>query len=100
VDETLIFHSLSREQIRYIVELQLDRLRSRLAERKITLNVTTAAEDLLGEEGYDPAFGARPLRRVIRQRIENPLAARILEGETKDGDTVTVDTGNGGLSFK
>jgi ATP-dependent Clp protease ATP-binding subunit ClpB len=99
VDEVILFHSLNRAQIRHIVDMQLDRLRGRLAGRKLTLDVTAAAADRLAEEGFDPTFGARPLRRVIQQQIENRLAERLLSGQYTDGDRITVDVANGGLAF-
>ena len=91
IDETIIFHQLSREQIEKIVEIQLIRLRERLAQRNIALELTDEARKAIAEEGYDPAFGARPLKRVIQQRIENALAARMLAGEIGEGDSVRVD---------
>src|SRR3954467_5383854 len=92
IDETIVFHPLSKEQLTRIVDVQLEMLRKRLAARNIAVNVTAGAKKLLAEEGYDPNYGARPLKRVIQQRLENPLASRILRGEFKDGDTITVDT--------
>ncbi len=91
VDETVIFRRLTREQIREIVELQVARLAERLADRKVVLEVTETASDLLGREGYDPAYGARPLKRVIQRLLENPLALAVLEGRIADGDRVVVD---------
>jgi ATP-dependent Clp protease ATP-binding subunit ClpB len=91
IDETVIFHALSREQLGGVVEIQLGNLRKRLAARGITLGVTAAATAALASEGYDPQFGARPLKRVIQQRIENALAGKILAGEIGDGDSVRVD---------
>jgi ATP-dependent Clp protease ATP-binding subunit ClpB len=91
IDETVIFRRLTQAQIRTIVDLQVARLEARLAERKIALVVADEARALLGREGYDPAFGARPLKRVIQRRLENPLALRILEGAFTDGDTARVD---------
>ena len=91
IDETVIFHALGREQLGGIVEIQLGNLRKRLAARGISLGVTAAATAALASEGYDPQFGARPLKRVIQQRIENALAGRILAGEIGDGDSVRVD---------
>jgi ATP-dependent Clp protease ATP-binding subunit ClpB len=91
VDETIVFHPLGKEQLTRIVDVQLEHLRKRLATRSIKLQVSDAAKRLLAEEGYDPAYGARPLRRVIQQRIENPLASRILKGEFAEGDTVRID---------
>ena len=91
IDETIIFHPLSREQLTRIVDVQLEHLRRRLAQRSIKLTISDQAKRLLAEEGYDPTFGARPLKRVIQQRIENPLASRILRGEFAEGDTVRID---------
>ena len=91
IDEIVVFHQLKKEQIAGIVEIQLARLRQRLAEREMTLDLTDAAKALLAEEGWDPAFGARPLKRAIQQRIENPLATRILNGAFGAGDAIQVD---------
>ena len=90
IDETILFHPLGREQLDRIVDVQLDKLRRRLSGRNLRLVLTDEARKLLAEEGYDPAYGARPLRRVIQQRIENPLAQHLLAGAFGDGDTVTV----------
>jgi ATP-dependent Clp protease ATP-binding subunit ClpB len=90
VDEIIIFRPLSREQIGQIVEIQLGRLRKLLAERKLSLELTPLAREQLVEEGYDPVYGARPLKRVIQQRLQNPLALKLLQGEFKEGDTVRV----------
>ena len=90
VDEIIVFRPLSREQIGQIVGIQLGRLRKLLAERKLSLELTPQARDQLADEGYDPVYGARPLKRVIQQRLQNPLALKILQGEFKDGDTVSV----------
>ncbi|HXE56052.1 MAG TPA: ATP-dependent chaperone ClpB [Tepidisphaeraceae bacterium] len=91
VDEVIIFHTLTRQQLNKIVEVQLRNLEKRLAGRGIKLVVSDAAKDLLGEEGYDPTYGARPLKRVIQQRVENPLSTRILQGDFGEGDTVRID---------
>lgn len=91
VDSVIVFRTLSREEICQIVELELDKVRARLTEYDIELDVTEAARDLLVEEGYSEEYGARPLRRVIRSRIEDALSEAILTGEFKDGDTVLVD---------
>ncbi len=90
IDETILFHSLNREQITGIVEVQLRHLRSRLAGRGLKLVLEPEAQKLLAEEGYDPEYGARPLKRVIQQRLENPLANRILSGGFVEGDTIHV----------
>src|SRR3954469_20995757 len=91
IDETIIFHPLSREQLAKIVDVQLEYLRRRLASRNLKLDLTDAAKRLLAEEGYDPQYGARPLKRVIQQRLENPIASQILRGEYADGDVIRVD---------
>lgn len=91
IDEIVIFHQLRREQIGRIVEIQLERLRKRLGEREMEITLSDEATMQLAEEGFDPAFGARPLKRVIQQRIENPLATRILNGEFGAGDRVRVE---------
>jgi ATP-dependent Clp protease ATP-binding subunit ClpB len=91
IDEIILFQPLSRAQIGEIVEIQLGRLRSLLADRKLTLELTPAAREQIGEEGYDPIYGARPLKRVIQQRIQNPLALMLLQGEFREGDTVEID---------
>ena len=99
LDEIVEFEPLSREQIGEIVELQLERLRARLAERGIALELTDEAKELLAEQGWDPTYGARPLKRAIQRSLENPLALRLLEGEFADGDTIRVDVEDGELSF-
>ena len=91
VDETVVFHPLEMEQLTKIVEIQLERLRARLSERRISLSVTPAALRHLGERGYDPIYGARPLKRLIQQEIETPMARQLVKGELRDGDTATVD---------
>ena len=98
VDDIIIFRPLAPEQIEKIVDLQLQRLRKLLADKKITLEVTPEAKQLIAEEGYDPAFGARPLKRAIQNLIQNPLAMAVLEGRFHDGDQVLVrPNGKGGL---
>jgi ATP-dependent Clp protease ATP-binding subunit ClpB len=99
VDEIIVFDPLRREQIRAIVDIQLRSLRARLADRHITLELADAALEHLVEAGYDPAFGARPLKRVIQRELQDPLALKLLAGELHDGATVTVDAGDGALSF-
>ncbi len=91
IDEIVEFKPLSREQIGEIVELQLGRLRERLAERGLALELTDAAKEVLAEAGWDPAYGARPLKRAIQRLLENPLALRLLEGDFVAGDTIRVD---------
>ncbi|CAA9565183.1 MAG: ClpB protein, partial [uncultured Thermomicrobiales bacterium] len=99
VDETIIFHSLSREQIGQIVEIQLRGLRGRLAERKIELDLTTEARQFLAAEGYDPVYGARPLKRAIQKRLMDPLAKKLLGGEVRDGDRLVADVAGGAIVF-
>ncbi|MSR19273.1 MAG: ATP-dependent chaperone ClpB [Phycisphaerales bacterium] len=91
IDETVVFQQLGREQLGAIVVIQIATLRQRLSQRGLALNLTAAALAALADEGYDPHFGARPLKRVIQQRLENPLATRILAGDFQAGDTVSVD---------
>jgi ATP-dependent Clp protease ATP-binding subunit ClpB len=100
IDDIVVFRPLGSEQIRAIVDIQLGSLRQRLLERDLTLTLTMAARDQLGEAGFDPVYGARPLKRAIQQQIENPLAERILKGEFLPGDTITVDSADGRLDFK
>ncbi|RCK44021.1 ATP-dependent chaperone ClpB [Thalassospira profundimaris] len=92
LDETILFHRLAREQMGKIVDIQLGRLEKLLFDRKIELKLDDAAKDWLAEKGYDPVYGARPLKRVIQRYLQNPLAMQILEGGIKDGDTVPVST--------
>jgi ATP-dependent Clp protease ATP-binding subunit ClpB len=100
VDEVVSFEPLTREQLSEIVELQLGRLRERLAERRLGLEVTDEAKELLAEEGWDPAYGARPLKRAIQRLVENPLALELLEGRFTEGDTVRVEASDGELGFR
>ncbi len=96
IDEVIVFQSLGREQLSRIVELQLEGLRKRLAQRGIGLTLSDAARAVVGEEGYDPQFGARPLKRAIQRLVQDPLARRVLSGEVCDGDTVAIDAGHEG----
>jgi ATP-dependent Clp protease ATP-binding subunit ClpB len=100
VDEIVVFEQLSREQLADIVELQLGRLRDRLAERRLGLEVTDAAKEVVAEEGWDPAYGARPLKRAIQRLLENPLARELLEGRFAEGDTIRVDARDSELVFE
>jgi ATP-dependent Clp protease ATP-binding subunit ClpB len=95
VDDIIVFSRLSREQLREIVEIQLRHLRERLAERSITLEVENSALDLLADEGYDPTYGARPLKRVIQRRLQDPLAMAILDGRLREGETSRVRAPDG-----
>jgi ATP-dependent Clp protease ATP-binding subunit ClpB len=100
IDEVIIFRSLDKEVLLQIVDLQVDLLRKRLADRKIEIEVTAKARSLLAEKGYDRVYGARPLKRILQQEVQNPLAMKILNGEFKDGSTVKVDAdGKGGFVF-
>jgi ATP-dependent Clp protease ATP-binding subunit ClpB len=100
IDEVVVFHPLVREQIRAICRIQIGYLQKRLAERDIALQVSEAALDKLGEAGFDPVYGARPLKRAIQQALENPLAQDILAGKVGPGDTVVADVENGGMVFR
>jgi ATP-dependent Clp protease ATP-binding subunit ClpB len=99
VDEIIIFHALKREELRAIVDLSVETLRRMLAEREIGLRLTDAARDALANEGYDPHFGARPLKRTLQRRLQNPLAMKLLSGEVRPGQTVEVDAKNGEFTF-
>ncbi len=99
VDDVVVFHPLGREHIRSIVDIQLGHLRKRLAERDIGFELDDAARDLLGEAGFDPVYGARPLKRAIQHQLENPLAQRILRGEFGPGDVIAVGAADGQLTF-
>jgi ATP-dependent Clp protease ATP-binding subunit ClpB len=100
IDDIVVFHPLGREHIRRIVDIQMGYLQKRLADRDIQLELDDAARDRLGEAGFDPVYGARPLKRAIQQQLENPLAQRILKGEFGPGDTVRVVASGEGLGFK
>jgi ATP-dependent Clp protease ATP-binding subunit ClpB len=99
IDEIVIFHSLTREHLKEIVEIQVRNLKRLLAERQLEIELTDAAKELLAEQGYDPAFGARPLKRVIQRQVQDPLALRLLQGDFQDGDRVQVDAVDGRLIF-
>ena len=99
VDEIILFHRLKREQMGRIVEIQLTSLQKLLEDRKITLTLDAKARDWLAEKGYDPAYGARPLKRVIQKSVQDPLAELILSGKIKDGEKVAVSAGKDGLVF-
>ena len=100
IDEVIIFQSLSLENLIEIVDLELARVRRSVAERHLDLEVTPAARRALAEQGYDPVFGARPLKRLIQRQIENPIALGILRGDYKEGQAVEVDFGRGGFTFR
>jgi ATP-dependent Clp protease ATP-binding subunit ClpB len=99
VDEIIIFQQLSRDHIKQIVDLQFAQLKKRLADRRIEVELNDRAKELLVKEGYDPIYGARPLKRAIQRLVLDPLAVKILEGEFKDGDTVVVSAENGAITF-
>jgi ATP-dependent Clp protease ATP-binding subunit ClpC len=100
IDEIIIFHTLTREQVKQIVDLQMTEIDERLAEYNITIELTDAAREWLANEGYDPQFGARPLRRTLQKRVESPMSVKLLRGEFRAGDTVIVDADEEGLSFQ
>ena len=100
VDDILIFQRLTREQLREIVTLQMARLRRLLEDRHLQLELTDKARDFLADAGYDPVYGARPLRRAIQNYLQDKLAPMLLEGDFKEGDTIVVDGDKEGLTFK
>ena len=100
IDEIVEFQALTRDQLAEIVELQLGRLRARLADRGVAIELTPAAKEHIAEAGWDPTYGARPLKRALQRLVENPLALRLLEGDFGDGDTVLVDARDGELVFE
>ena len=100
VDEVIVFHALSEDHLQQIVEIQLERLRARLADRHITLTLTDAARLNLVRTGYDPHYGARPLKRAIQKKVETPLGRMILKGEVRDGQQLLAGVdGQGELTF-
>jgi ATP-dependent Clp protease ATP-binding subunit ClpB len=100
VDEVVVFHPLSREHIRLIVDIQLGYLHERLGERDMRIELSAAALDRLADAGFDPVYGARPLKRAIQQQIENPLANEILAGKFKPGDVIEVGVADDRLQFQ
>jgi len=100
IDEVVLFHPLGRDHLERIVEIQLGRLLKRLEDRKLTVDLTDAARDQLVDEGYDPVYGARPLKRTIQKRVLDPLAMRMLQGEFHEGDHVVIDAGSPDLEFR
>jgi ATP-dependent Clp protease ATP-binding subunit ClpB len=100
LDELVVFRPLEKKQIRKIALIQLTYLEKRLAERQLKLEIDDKALDLLGNVGFDPVYGARPLKRAIQQQLENPLAKEILEGRFVSGDTITVNAEGGHLVFR
>jgi ATP-dependent Clp protease ATP-binding subunit ClpC len=99
IDEIIVFHALSREQVKSIVDLEIKRPMDQLKSRGMGLELTEAAKDLLAEKGYDPALGARPLRRTIQRMVEDPLSEKVLFKEFRPGQTVVVDAQNGEIVF-
>ena len=97
LDEMIVFNRLGRDAMEGIVEIQLDRLQRILTDRKIVLEIDDRAKAWLAEAGYDPAYGARPLKRVIQRALQNPMASQILEGKVREGDTVAVSADDQGL---
>jgi ATP-dependent Clp protease ATP-binding subunit ClpB len=100
IDEIVVFDPLGPEQLREIVDIQVELLARRLAQRNLTLELTDAAKDHLADAGYDPTFGARPLRRLLQREIQDPLALKLLGGEISDGDHVVVDLEDDHLAFR
>jgi ATP-dependent Clp protease ATP-binding subunit ClpB len=96
IDDIVVFHPLGRGELDRIVELQLGQLRALLADRKLSLRLTAAAQQRLGDAGYDPVFGARPLKRAVQRLLQNPLALAVLEGRFKEGDAIVADATDGG----
>ena len=100
VDETIIFHRLEREDISKIVKIQIGRLQTLLDEKNLKIELTPGAHEFLADAGYDPAFGARPLKRAIRRHIQNALATELLQGRFKPGDTIRVEKNGATLAFE
>ena len=100
IDETIVFHSLSRDEFHRIVDIQLERLRARLRERRLEIEISSSARDLLAERGYDAHYGARPLKRVMQRMIEDPLAMQILNGEFLEGSKIAVEPNAAGDAFE
>jgi ATP-dependent Clp protease ATP-binding subunit ClpB len=100
IDEIISFHSLDRAHMKQIIDIQVAALMKRLEERKIHVVLTDAAKDQIVKEGYDPTYGARPLKRTIQRLVLDALALRVLQGEFVEGDTVVVDAGRNGLTFE
>jgi ATP-dependent Clp protease ATP-binding subunit ClpB len=100
LDEIIVFHRLAPAHLERIVDIQLESLARRLADRHVGIVTTAAAKEYLAAKGYEPAYGARPLKRLIQREIENPLALGLLEGKFADGDTIQIDAGDDGLEFR
>jgi ATP-dependent Clp protease ATP-binding subunit ClpA len=99
IDETVVFHALRQSELKQIVDLLIRQLNKRLVDRKMRLEPNEDAKEWLSREGYDPLYGARPLKRLIQREIENPLSLKILEGEFADGDTILIDVVDDDLNF-
>jgi len=99
VDEIVVFHSLTQDDLKQIVDIQLNRLRARLAERHITLDLTERARDYFATTGYDPSYGARPLKRLLQREVETALGRKLLAGEITEHSRVVVDWDASGLTF-
>jgi ATP-dependent Clp protease ATP-binding subunit ClpB len=99
VDDTIIFHTLTRSELSQIVRLQLNRIQSLLADQKLTLELTTPAQNFIAAAGYDPTYGARPLKRAIQRQLQNPIATKILENTFTEGDTILIDLVDNALTF-
>jgi len=99
LDEIIVFHELTEKQLRQIVDLMVKDLKRRLAERELEVEITDKAKSWLAKEGYDPVYGARPLRRALERYVENPLSTKLLRGEFGQGDIIVVDLGGKGLTF-
>jgi len=100
VDDVVVFHPLTRSHLRAIVDIQLRRLQARLADRHLELTFTDAAKDFLAERGFDPVYGARPLKRVVQNEVETVLAQRLIAGDIREGSRLLVDAGPSGLVFR
>ncbi len=100
VDEIIVFSPLGRDDIAKIVDIQLRILQERLAARRLTVELTEGARDYLADTGFDPAYGARPLKRLIQREIQDALAMQLLSGDIRDGDTIVIDRGDAGLEFR
>jgi ATP-dependent Clp protease ATP-binding subunit ClpB len=100
IDETIFFNRLGKPEILKIVDIQMEQLKSRLRERKVSMEITAGAKAHLAEMGYDPLYGARPLKRTIQNLVQNPLAKLMLAGTVNDGDSIVVDKGPDGIVFK
>ena len=99
IDDIVVFHPLAEEQLTHIIDLRLADLAKMLADRKITIQLTPAAHKAIFKAGYDPAYGARPLKRAIQRLVQDPLAVKILDGSVRHGDTVLIDSTKSGLTF-